>query len=240
MTMLTRQIALVEYLTDPAKFEAPSGAVAGVPAGLDPDRLRLVGRLSLGKRMEKIRGVLPRTMSRLRDSAATARDFARAHPPASLSRYENAAQFVAYLERHAAVQPSYLAELAAFELAGAHVKRRSPGGDAAPPPGPGVWIRRPENVAALCLQFDIRPLYRDGDREPLPGPCGIALVQAAGAPGPRVFDVAPALAAYLGSIDDWCELAEARARVRELTDETLAALERAGIVEVRHEAVPGR
>src|SRR5204862_5841553 len=118
-----------------------------------------------GKRLEKIRAVFVRTFEILGTTGERlVREFADAHPPASIGRLENARQFYRFLATrwdHEAPEPLYLPDVAAFELAFAEV------GAAGWEPEahceehrcdwPNKGIRRAPGVVLLRCAYKIRP-----------------------------------------------------------------------------------
>ena len=113
--LLDQQRRLVEYLTDPSRWEGRA------PAGLDRRRMQFVGELGLCKRMDKIRSVLPRTFAEMGEplrSMVVA--FAVGFPPDRIGALANAEQFVEFalrLWRKNPPFPRFLGDLARFEIA---------------------------------------------------------------------------------------------------------------------------
>ena len=210
-TLLSRQTRLVEFLTTPEAYEGGAAALALYPGleGLDAERLALLARLTLAKRMEKIAAVLPRTLRLLDgDGSALARAFASRHPPRSPSRLENARQFHDFLEalwRETPPAPPWLADLAAFEITYAAVRFA----DEEPPrraePDAPTSVRLRPSCALLRCDWDIRPLFDEAVAASEPNRRALRLAIARPDPedGPRVFEIDAGIFAWLGHLGDW-------------------------------------
>lgn len=189
-----RQLSILRHVTNPRRFNGES--VDRELAPLGPDRLRLIGDLSLGKRMEKVRSVFPRSFEYLaHDPRVTIGDFVERYPPRSATRIDNATQFSAYLHeiwREAPADPPYLPDVVALELAlaaavvfeadGATTDRTRPIGEV---------HRLARGAQLLRCRFDVRVLFdSSADRTP-PVERDLCLAVLAPADGrnPRVFEL---------------------------------------------------
>lgn len=164
--LLERQASLLAYLTSPAAiFGTRRGPADARLAGLDRDRLHLEASFSHEKRMEKIRGVFPKTFELLgAGSRRVIRDFA-ACPPTDIGRLANARQFRDFLRRRWRRQPprrAYLPDVLACELALAEARSHAENDAVLPTPSgksrSGRLRRRPGAILLRC-RYDIRPIF---------------------------------------------------------------------------------
>src|SRR4051794_35887360 len=97
--LFARQESLLRYLTRPASYESrPEQSVEQETSGIDAQRLRLVGRLSLTKRLNKVEALLPATLHCILHHAPDLiSEFANQCPPINARRYANAQQFHDFL-----------------------------------------------------------------------------------------------------------------------------------------------
>jgi hypothetical protein len=213
--LLERQVSLIEHLTSGAAIFGGAGGVAPGLEGIDPALLRVEARFSYAKRMEKITAVLPRTFELLGSSAdAHVRAFVESCPPTTLSRLENACQFHRYLVscwKHEAPDLPYIGDVAALEIACAKVDADPECHSSDPMIGADRVhrgdIRRSPQVNSLRCAYDIRPIFEAGSEQLVPVKRDTRLVVAlpAGADGPQVFEVVPALFDLLAALDDWTD-----------------------------------
>jgi hypothetical protein len=198
--LIERQRSLLDYLTsDRAIFE---GAPPRDPAlaGFDAGRLRLEALFSFQKRIDKVRGVLPRTFALLGDAHdGVVRDFVAARPPVSISRMDNARAFHEFLAERAdraSLIPPWLPDVAACELAFAAVRM----GSARPEPAGGRRrpIRLAPDVALLHCHHDVRSCFEaDGGGAPVRRDTQLAVALPAGSRQPRVFQLPAPIYALL-------------------------------------------
>lgn len=190
-----RQLSILRHVTNPRSFNGePEDRML---AELGSERLRLIGNLSLGKRMEKIRSVFPRSFEYLaHDPRVRIGDFVDRFPPRSATRLDNAVQFSAYLHdlwRDAPVTPEYLPDVLALELAlAAATTAERDGPESAGPNRVGNDFRVADGLQLVRCRFDIRVLF-DGAVErtpPVERDVCLAVVAPAGDPQPRVFELA--------------------------------------------------
>jgi len=206
--LLERQQALLSYLTSPAAiFGAGPGRVDTRLAGIDRRRLHLEARFSHDKRMEKIRGILPKTFDLLgANLSRVMRDFAAACPPDDISRIHNARQFQHYLrrrwERRSARRP-YLADVAACELALAEA--RSFAEDHVTPIRPAAArltrVRRRPGVLLVRCRYDVRPVFEGGNARIARRPTFLAVAVPPGAIQPAVAELAAPVFKLLATLD---------------------------------------
>jgi hypothetical protein len=225
-------VSLVEYLTSGAAIFGDDGAAPANPDldDFDLGRLRLEARFSYEKRMAKIAAVFPKTLGFLdKGPNDTLEAFARACPPGSIGRYDNARQFYRFLEeiwRHEPPVPPYVTDVAAYELALAKV-RSTVVGAALDYTGSRPALRRRPSVELLILNYDIRALFEDSEEpvDPRPGNIFLAMTLAAGAFDPRVFQVSPPVFELLCSLDGWFPAAATGLRVeaRDIVTRLIAA-----------------
>jgi hypothetical protein len=165
--LLHLQTSLLEYLTSAA---AIFGDRRVLPAdhdlhGVDIGRLRFEARFSFDKRLAKISSVFPRTFAIFTgDWAPVLREFVDAQPPMDIGRLRNAQQFFDFLSErldHAQMEPPWLLDVAACELACAQVRAHAKVGESAiADPVPGALRCRPGAVLLRCTH-DVRPVFED-------------------------------------------------------------------------------
>lgn len=243
-TLFDRQHSLLEHLTGARLISGDVSGVAADPAlrGLDVERLRFEAHFSFSKRVGKIRAMFPRTLDHMAgdDDAALWQAFAVAHTPATNLQIDNGAQFHAFLtERWTDIppEPPYLADLARFELAFARARGFKFGDD--DHQGSACLrrngqIRTHPSVALVECDHDLLPLLDQNADPEAPEKRAVRFVIQASrtSPEPRVFEVAPAVHALLGSLDGWVRVRDLRrAGPRELPG-LLRALADDGLVEV--------
>jgi hypothetical protein len=155
-SLFDRQRQLLEHLTSSGAIFG-EGDLFGDAFGFQSGILHLEAKFSHRKRMEKIEGVLPRTLALLgagRD--AIVRAFVQECAPTSIGYLDNARQFADFLGacwREEPREPAYLPDLAAFEIAYAAVQgKREVRPHAAPQVGA---IRRHPALALLRTEHDI-------------------------------------------------------------------------------------
>lgn len=105
-------------MADPDAYEAITPPHE-VLAGIDLERLRIVGRLILAKRLGKIESLLPATCRCVTlHVPALFRAFAAACPPVTLGRQENARQFHDFILAWEGppLAPTYIADLVQLEF----------------------------------------------------------------------------------------------------------------------------
>ncbi|NKB19044.1 MAG: hypothetical protein GKS01_00730 [Alphaproteobacteria bacterium] len=213
--LLDRQIALLSYLTDPRQYDQKPEA-EGI-FGIDPYRLRLEGRFSLEKRTGKLMGVFRRSFEAMRNTpGADLKSFAAAHPPHSITRYDNAAQFfefVSDLWQKTPPEIPHLPDLAALELALSKVMLSDLTAEDAPQldTAPGTHFRLLPGTEFLICEHDIRPLLAGPQVEMAPEKRPVYLLLAPSLEGamPRVLELKQAAFEYLKSLQGWTSVADA-------------------------------
>jgi len=207
-----RQETLVTYLTSREVFDRSGKGLLEHPelTGLDPVRLRLMAQMSRGKRVEKIRAVLPRTFEFLRPSIHDlVEEFAATVVPTSLRRIDNAREFRDFLEnrvREDGDVPAWIVDLANYEIGFAEAVFEDP-----PPlgePNSDIERIRPRpGVKFLRLAHDVRPLVVAEIGEEAPEPetalTVLAIVPQEAGGTPRVFQLPERLYGALTESDDW-------------------------------------
>jgi hypothetical protein len=236
--LLLRQASLLEYLTSGAAIfgdTADSSLDRDCP-GIDAGRLRLEARCSHEKRMEKIEWVLSRTLHLLGTAkAAIVRDFAKACPPVSIGRLENARQFHDFLSKRwldQAPEPPHLPDVAACELAYASVYGRAKPGSNEKEHAALGGIRRHRTVILVRCRHDVRSILegRVGEAPVAERDTPLAVSMPLGAEHPVVSELSPDLFDLLEMLDDFVDL-EAFSDLSEVS-ELIADLDRRGFLEV--------
>jgi len=214
--LLNRQVSLLDYLTSGAAiFGGGGGALDHALGEIDPGLLRLEARFSHEKRMEKIAAVFPKTFELLADNrAAMVQEFVEACPPFAIGRIENAQQFCDFLAarwRHTPLEPRYLLDVAACELACAKARvgaedrqlvAENVDRDAVP-----ESIRRHPGVVLVRCAHDIRPIFEGGSgQSDLPArDISLAIATPPGTNQPVVFELLPVAFDVLAALDDWTD-----------------------------------
>jgi hypothetical protein len=233
---LERQAGLLEYLTGGGAIFG-EGDLSLSRFGIDRGLLHLEAKFSHQKRMDKIKSVLPRTFDHMgsRQEAAV-RDFAVACPPSEIGWLENARQFHNFLLtrwQKEAPEPSYLPDLAAFEIAYAGAQKIPSERTQAAPAIPAGAIRRHPAAVLLRTDYDIRPIL---EQETAPAVLQhsqvyLALTMPEHSAVPVVHTLLPELFALLDLLDDFAP--------REVFDElpnadaTIEGLAASGLVETQ-------
>jgi hypothetical protein len=236
--LFDRQLELLDYLTSSAAIfgdrDAPLG---GALRDIDRGLLQLEARLSHGKRMDKIRGLFPRTFVIIgRDEAALMREFVEAYPPTDIGRLVNGRQFREFVVtrwQDRARRPRHLPDVAAIELAFAEVYAlvadHRP--DESLHRAPSGAIRRRRDIVLFRCAYDVRSIFADGGTaEPIERDTPLAVTMADGADQPLVVEVQPEAFDLLAALDDWLH----PAAFRDIGDmsELVDALVAPGLLEV--------
>jgi hypothetical protein len=166
--LLHLQTSLLEYLTTSAAIFA-DGVVSPSDLrlhGVDIERLHLEARFSFDKRLAKISSVFPRTFAIFAgDWTPIVREFADAHPPVDSGRIKNAEQFFDFLSErleHAQLEPPWLHDVAACELACAQARANETMAASMVTDKvlPGA-VRCRSGVVLLSCTHDVRPVFED-------------------------------------------------------------------------------
>jgi hypothetical protein len=240
--LLDRQVSLLHYLTSSgAIFDGGDDRLAPALQGIDRGLLQLEARFSYEKRMEKIAGVFPRALALLADERESVfKEFARACPPVSIGRLENARQFFDLLSARWRDEPpptAFLPDVASCELAIATCRVAAENEQASvDEPGKEALPRSIRRNPAVVLQrcaHDIRPLFESASEAIIPErrETHLAVIAPSGANPRGIFELAPAVFDLLAALDEWVDIATLGAP--EEANELVADLESAGLIEVR-------
>jgi hypothetical protein len=166
--LLRRQVKLLEYLTSVDAIFEDRGLppAANGLEGLDLGRLGLEARFSFEKRLEKISSVFPRTFASCASGwGPVLENFVKACPPADIGRFENAQQFFEFLSQHKVgdLEPPWLLDVAACELACARARRHRDVPESRPRPNhaPTPAVRRAPGVAILRCAYNVRAIFEN-------------------------------------------------------------------------------
>jgi hypothetical protein len=213
--------------------------------GIEPRILNLLAGMALGKRIEKIRKLLPKTCAYLRPQIEElAVSFASKHPPLRAESFYNACQFYGFLRRKWKVEapdPPFLPDLIYCELAVVAVERveQTTGSQlfclhrlVAKP----FEIRRAPAVHLRHCGYDIEPVLagRHSHAATIPArSVYLVLSRPLSATKPKVFEVNAGIFELLGILDGWV-----RQRCEEIDQAGVAfafyrKFEELGFIEVR-------
>jgi hypothetical protein len=214
-SLLDRQLSLVEYMTSGAAIFGDERQLSLIRAlhGIDLGLLQAEARFAYAKRIEKIMSVLSKTFELLGSGQeAILREFVVDCPPMSISRLENARQFVAFLSaRSTCADPPYLNDVAKCELACAEVDADLDGAeveagpdDRVPPQGA---IRRGPGVVLVRCAYDVRPIFEPGSEQliPVQRETHVVVALPPGEGHPQVFEVHPVIFELLAALNDWTD-----------------------------------
>ena len=204
--LIERQRKLLDYLTsEDAIFDGLPPADPAL-AGFDWRRLRLEARFSFGKRIDKIRALLPVTFALLGESRVDIfRAFAVSRPPVSLARIDNAIEFCDFLrERGGSLVPTqpWLSDVAACELAFARVRMGIERHSAVETPAGTPRLAR--NVVLLQCRYNVAAFFEEGPNASAPERRETLLAVQSSAPAlqPRVFALTADAYAFLTALAD--------------------------------------
>jgi hypothetical protein len=237
--LLARQRAILVHLSDPAAYESTTARSAEALQGIDVERLKVLGRLILTKRMGKIESLLPATCRCASTHVPVLmKEFAAACPPTSLGRQDNARQFHDFVVAYEGPPPvpNYLADLVRLEYLAATARfaardrpPRPPVADLDP-----AWtafeVRMSPGLQLFETEFDLRPALRDPPPPALERsrPRRVAIIQAA--QEVRVFSLEDEMASLLLDLEEWSRVDATRQEGVRSVVESLAGR---GLVEVR-------
>lgn len=220
--LIERQRKLLDYLTSgEAIFDGLPPADPAL-AGFDWARLRLEARFSFGKRIDKIRALLPVTFALLGESRDDIfRDFTVSCPPKSLARIDNAVEFCAFLRERGdslATAHPWLSDVAACELAFAQARMVVDRHGA--PEMPAGTPRVVRNVVLLRCRYNLATFFEEGPSASAPERRETLLAVQSSPPAsqPRVFALSAGAYAFLDA------LAEARPLSRDVAASEFATL----------------
>ncbi|MEK6374409.1 MAG: hypothetical protein AABO58_17120 [Acidobacteriota bacterium] len=205
-------------------------------AGIDLERLRIVGRLILAKRLGKIETLLPATCRCVTLHVPTlVRAFAAACPPVTLGRQENARQFRDFILAYEGppLAPGYLADLAQLEyLAAAASFTARDGPSARPtthldPSWTACEVRVSPELHLFETEYDLPAAFVDSPPAALARgrPRLVAIVPVA--PQARVFQLEEDITGLLLDLQTWTAVEPEGAR------QIVESLGGHGLVELR-------
>jgi hypothetical protein len=221
-TLLDRQVELLRCLTGAELLFAANevccaAARKSAPDGISVAHLRLEAEISFQKRMTRIANVLKRTCFYLGGQLPQLRrDFAAAHPPGSYRSYDEASRFYQFLLscwQSLPPTPPFIVDVARLEMASARAKLfRAAENLAAPAIALKSVQQRPlvrlaPGVEVLLMDYDLRPIFEQssGWRTPVRRRHFLMI-----APGPKIVEMAAAVASPLQQMETWTGLERAR------------------------------
>jgi hypothetical protein len=237
--LLNRQVKLLEFLTSGAAiFDDVDGAsLDRAFGGIDCGLLRLEARFSFEKRTEKITAVFRRTFEMLEGQTdAMMREFVASYPPRDIGRLENARQFYDFLCgdcQRLPVLPPHLRDVAACELAVAHVRAQDLTRDANQHENTVQnAIRRAPGAVLLHCSYDVRPIFEgEAGANPVERETLLGVALPVGADAPRIFELLPPVFRLLSVMDEWTDPAALVAAPK--LNELVQVLSACGLIEVR-------
>lgn len=227
------------HLADPTAYESTATPPTEALAGIDAERLRILGRLILAKRLGKIEGLLPATCRCASVHVPTLmRTFAAACLPTSLGRQDNARQFHDFVLAYDGVPaaPSYLADLVRLEYLAASATFAARDRVLAPPTvafdprWTAFEVRVPPELQLLETEFDLQRALDDSPPAALERGRSRLVAIIPGASHARVFWLEDELASVLLDIDEWTAV---HAQDRQSVRGAIESLAARGLVEVR-------
>jgi len=215
--LVAMQSELIVGLTQYDKGGMPrtSYARSRYLAGIEPRILDILSRMALGKRIEKIKKLLPITCAYLRPGIEQmAIAFASKHPPLSAESFYNACQFYGFLQRIWKVEsaePPFMPDVIYCELAVVAVERAALEKESEKPvlqetQAQPFEIRRSRAVRLRRCSYDIEALLDGRDRGGVmvrQRPVCLVVSRPLSAGKPNVFEVAPGVFELIRSLDRW-------------------------------------
>lgn len=243
MRLLHRQSEIVNYLLSPRAFGSKTG-LDGTPAalaGLDAQRLGVLGLFSLGKRQEKVSSLLPRTWSYVRkNSLYSFMDFASRYPQQDAAYFANANQYCNYLQeiwQRNVPDPPWVPDIARYEIEYAAART---GGIQYEEPTLTTQshqrcIRRHRQARLSRYKYDIRPLLEEPDKEQIPvmRDVRLAFLAERSARPVRVFELTPHIFDVLEKLGSWSPIDQFELAGRNDTEKFLRQLQSLALIEVR-------
>ncbi len=238
--LLERQRAILYYLATPTAYESKRAPNPEAPWGIDIERLKILGRLILGKRFSKIEALLPATCRCVKMHApALIREFAIACLPTSTSRRDAAREFHDFIVtdyKDLLQAPNYLVDLvrleylvvsAAFAARDRALARQAASLD---PTWTAFEVRVRPNLQVFETEFDLHSALGDSSPAALERgrPRMVAIVP--GETDARVFWLEEEIATLLLDIGEWTPVC---AQDRESVHRVIEALVAQGLVEIR-------
>lgn len=236
--LLHLQTSLLEYLTSAT---AIFGDRPVLPAdhdlhGVDIGRVCLEARFSFDKRLAKISSVFPRTFAIFTgDWAPVLREFVGAQPPVDIGRLSNAQQFFDFLSRrldNAQMEPPWLLDVAACELACAQVRAHAEVAESAADIVSGAVRCRPGAVLLRCTH-DVRSVFEDraGDGAGVKRPTLLVIFIPPQVDRVQICDVGREVFDLLSACRQWTD--PATLGLVRGSDELVSDLAGRGLLEVR-------
>jgi hypothetical protein len=243
MRLLHRQSAIVEYLLSPRAFDGKTGSneVPAALAGLDAQRLRVLGLFSLGKRQEKICPLLPRTWSYVRKNALYSfMDFASRYPQRDAAYFANASQYFDYLQetwQRNVPDPPWLPDIARYEIEYAAARTGGMQFEESPlaTQSHQSCIRRHRQARLSRYAYDIRPILDEPDKQQMPvmRDVRLAFLAERSAQAVRIFELTSHIFDALEMLDSWSALDRFKLAGVTDTGKFLRQLQSLGLIEVR-------
>jgi len=157
------QHALLNYMTDPARFNVEAPHVDAALKGVDLRAASALATLSFQKRMQKIESVLPATFARLRGAhGIRGLDFISKYRPVSSTYIDNAEQYLQFLDWRIETGevPAYFSDLANLEMRIARIRNTEPPKASETIPQRSLTLRSSVRIGACCavmkLHHDVR------------------------------------------------------------------------------------
>ena len=216
--LVAMQSELIVGLTQYDKGGMPrtSYARSRYLAGIEPRILDILSRMALGKRIEKIKKLLPITCAYLRPGIEQmAIAFASKHPPLSAESFYNACQFYGFLQRIWKVElaePPFMPDVIYCELAVVavgserHWKKKAKNRSCRKHKRSPSRIPRSRAVRLRRCSYDIEALLDGRDRGGVmvrQRPVCLVVSRPLSAGKPKVFEVAPGVFELIRSLDRW-------------------------------------
>lgn len=243
MRLLHRQSAIVNYLLSPRAFGSKTGLdeIPAALAGLDAQRLGVLGLFSLGKRQEKISSLLPRTWSFVRKSELYSfMDFASRYPQRDAAHFANAGQYFNYLQeiwQRKAPDPPWVPDIAQYEIEYAAARARGVQFEESPPPTQSQQrcIRRHRQTRLSRYMYDVRPLLEEPDMGQMPvmRDVRLAFLAERSARPVRIFELTPHIFDLLERLGSWSAIDQFEIAGIKDTEKFLRQLQSLELIEVR-------
>lgn len=243
MRLLHRQSEIIDYLLSPRAFDGKEELheIPAALAGLDAQRLRVLGLFSLGKRQEKVSSLLPRTWSYVRRQGLYSfRDFANRYPQRDATYFANASQYFDYLQeiwQRNVPDPPWLRDIARYEIeyAAARTGGMELEESTLATPSQQGCIRRHRQARLSRYEYDIRPLLAGPDEGQIPvmRDVRLAFLAERSAQPVRIFELASHIFDAIEKLDSWSSLDQFKPVSVNDTGKFLKQLQSLGLIEVR-------
>jgi hypothetical protein len=243
MRLRDRQSEIVDYLLSPRAFDSKTACdeIPAALAGLDAQRLRVLGLFSLGKRQEKVSSLLPKTWSYVRRHGLYSfRDFANRRPQRDATYFANASQYFDYLQeiwQRNVPDPPWLPDIARYEIeyAAARTGGMELEESTLAAQSQRGCVRRHRQARLSRYRYDIRPLLAGPDEGQIPVMRDIRLAFLAerSAQAVRIFELASHVFDVLEKLDSWSSIDQFKLAGVTDTEKFLRQLQSLGLIEVR-------